>query len=71
MAKKELSFCIFDHPCVKRVSAWALLWGGNGVGKIIVAYPSDGAGIVKAQINVWSGPLEGAPIMKGQAGGFG
>ena len=68
---KQLSFCIFDHPCVRRVSAWVILHNGGPCGKMIVAYPSDGAGIVKAQINLWAGPLNLGEAMKGKADGFG
>lgn len=72
MANKQLNFDIFDHPAVKRVSCWAILLEGEMQGKIIVAYPNDGAGIVKAQVHAFKGPLAASEyVMRGQAGGYG
>lgn len=62
---------IFDHPCVKRVSCWILLKDGAMTGRIIVAYPNDGAGTVRAMVGAWSGPLAEFDAMHGQAGGYG
>lgn len=69
---------IFDHPAVKRVSAWAICYQGDIVGKIIVAYPLDGAGIVRAQVNIWDGPFRNTEVLRrntevlrGKARGYG
>lgn len=109
-ATKQPAKSIFDHPAVKRVTAWALLYrespAGNGLppleprrpyddeqpdgylesdldyvcnnvesavwlldgeidgsavakpaGRILIAYPDDGAGIVRAYVEIYSGPL--------------
>lgn len=59
---------IFDHPAVKRVSAWAIMKDGAYAGRIIVAYPKDGAGIVRAHVAIFD--LKGE-VMQGSAGGCG
>ena len=70
---KQLNFDIFSHPCVARVKAWALLdETGEMAGRIIWAYPNDGAGIVKCMIAAWRGELSKSETrMLGNAGGFG
>jgi hypothetical protein len=69
---KQLDFDIFSHPCVARVRVWALLDGtGEIAGRIIWAYPNDGAGIVKCQVSGWTGLFGTKAAMRGNAGGFG
>ena len=68
--KKQLSFNIFDHPCVQRVRAWAIIFDGTEAGKIVWAYPIYGAGIVKCQANVYSGPLNVEHVLRGTASGY-
>lgn len=65
---------IFEHPAVARVEAFALLLEGKPVGKCVVAYPSDGAGIVKASVVAWEGQLASDKLnfgIIGRAGGYG
>ena len=69
---KQLNFDIFSHPCVARVQAWAILDESREMaGRIIWAYPNDGAGIVKCQVNIWAGILDTKCAMRGNAGGYG
>ena len=69
---KQLNFDIFAHPCVARVRVWALLDGtGKMAGRIIWAYPNDGAGIVKCQVSAWKGMLGTKEAIRGNAGGYG
>ena len=70
---RQLNFDIFAHPCVARVKAWALLSESYEMaGRIIWAYPNDGAGIVKCMIAAWRGELSKSETrMLGNAGGFG
>ena len=69
---KHLNFDIFSHPCVARVRVWALLDESREMaGRIIWAYPNDGAGIVKCQVNAWTGLFGTKAAMRGNAGGFG
>jgi hypothetical protein len=65
------SFDIYNHPAVKRVSVYALMLEGDLVGRVIVAYPNDGAGIVRASVAAWKGSLAGFDRMNGSAGGYG
>lgn len=60
-----------------RTTVWALGWQGEYAGRLLVAWPRDGAGRVYAGIQAWAGPLgchEGdgrdTPI-EGWAGGYG
>jgi len=71
MAKRQLNFDIYHHPAVARVSAFVLVFNGERAGRIILAFPSDGAGIVKASVNAWAGPLADYNAMRGTAGGYG
>ena len=68
---KKLSFNLFDHPAVKRVRVDVLLLNGQMAGRIITAYPSDGAGTVKCMVSIWDGPLKTDEPMRGTAGGYG
>ena len=69
---KQLNFDIFSHPCVARVKVWALLDGtGEMAGRIIWAYPNDGAGVVKCQVNAWETPFGTETTVRGNAGGYG
>ncbi|MEI6478548.1 MAG: hypothetical protein WCO52_06190 [bacterium] len=61
----------FDLPAVRQVSAWVICHEGDCVGKILVAYPKDGAGIVRAFVTIWSGPLQQDGRMTGKAKGYG
>ena len=69
---KQLNFDIFSHPCVARVKVWAILDESREMaGRIIWAYPNDGAGIVKCQVNVWTGIFGTKEAIRGNAGGYG
>lgn len=68
---KPLSFDIFVQPGPSRTSVHALLLGGKIAGRVITAWPSDGAGRVRLSIQAWRGPWSNSPPMRGQAGGYG
>jgi hypothetical protein len=69
---RKLNFDMYAHPAVSRVSAYALVMDGEFCGKIISAFPTDGAGIVKCSIIAFKGALDvTGEAMKGQAGGYG
>ena len=68
---KSLSFDIFAQAGPSRTSAYALLFEGQEAGRIITAWPSDGAGRVRMACHFWQGPLKHDESMLGQAGGYG
>jgi hypothetical protein len=65
----------FLCPGPERTSAIALLWGGEMAGKIIVAWPRDGAGVVRATVQLFCGTdaPHGPEYVagSGSAGGYG
>ena len=71
MTRKALNFDIYRHPAVSRVAAYALMLDGDIVGRVIVAFPNDGAGIVRASVAAFQGPLAAFDRMNGSAGGYG
>jgi len=71
MSRKPSTFDIYRHPAVSRVAAYALLEDGQVVGRVIVAFPNDGAGIVRASVSAFSGTLAAYDRMNGSAGGYG
>ena len=72
MAKsKTLNFVIFNQAGPSRTSVWVMLQDGKVVGRIITAWPNDGAGRVKVAVMAWEGVLKGYDAMLGQAGGCG
>ena len=71
MAKKPSTFDIYRHPAVSRVAAYALMLEGDIVGRVIVAFPEDGAGIVRASVAAFQGSLSTFDRMSGSAGGYG
>jgi len=66
-----IRYDFFKHPAVARVSAWLLVFDGKPAGKIIVAFPNDGAGIVRASVSTFAGPLKDMEWTQGTAGGYG
>ena len=67
---KSLSFDIFAQAGPSRTSAYALLFEGQEAGRIITAWPSNGAGCVRMACHFWQGPLKHDESMLGQAGGW-
>lgn len=72
MAKnKTLSFDIFKQAGPSRTSVWVIIRDGKVVGRIITAWPNDGAGRVKVAVTAWDGVLKDYNVMLGQASGYG
>ena len=72
MAKnKTLNFNIFKQIGPPRASVWVMLQDGKVAGRIITAWPNDGAGRVKVAVMAWEGVLKDYNAMLGQAGGYG
>ena len=67
----KLSFDIFKCPGPSRTSVWVLLCAGELAGRIITAWPNDGAGRVRVAVSIYSGPLKQDEALFGQAGGYG
>ena len=67
----KLSFDIFKCPGPARTSVWVLLCAGELAGRIITAWPNDGAGRVRVMVSIYSGPLKQDETLFGQAGGYG
>ena len=67
----KLNFDIFKCPGPSRTSVWVMLQDGKVAGRIITAWPNDGAGRVRMTVNIYHGPLEPAETLFGQAGGYG
>ena len=67
----SLNFDIFAQVGPSRTSVLALLFDGKYCGKIIIAWPKDGAGQVKAMVSAYDGTFKGFGIMRGNAGGYG
>ena len=72
MAKsKTLNFDIFKQTGPSRTSVWVMIQNGKVAGRIITAWPNDGAGRVKVAVMAWAGVLKDYNAMLGQAGGYG
>ena len=72
MAKnKTFNFDIFKQAGPSRASVWVMLQNGKVAGRIITAWPNDGAGRVKVSVMAWDGVLKDYNAMLGQAGGYG
>ena len=67
----KLNFDIFKSPGPARTSAWVLLHCGKMAGRIITAWPNDGAGRVRMAVSIYGGPLKQDETLFGQAGGYG
>ena len=67
----KLNFDIFKCPGPARTSVWVLLHSGELAGRIITAWPNDGAGRVRMTVSIYSGPLKQDETLFGQAGGYG
>ena len=67
----NLSFDIFKCPGPARTSVWVLLHSGELSGRIITAWPNDGAGRVRMAVSIYGGPLKQDETLFGQAGGYG
>lgn len=67
----KLNFDIFKCPGPARTSVWVLLHSGELAGRIITAWPNDGAGRVRMMVRLYSGPLKQDEALFGQAGGYG
>jgi hypothetical protein len=67
----KLNFDI--HKCAgpARTSVWVLLHKGEYAGRIITAWPADGAGRVRLYVAFFSGEFGHSEAMFGQAGGYG
>lgn len=59
------------RPGPSRAGVYVITDGGNVVGKIIYAYPRDGAGILYAALWDWSGKEVSRDIQHGRATGCG
>ena len=72
MAKnKTFNFDIFKQAGPSRTSVWVMLQNGKVAGRIITAWPNDGAGRVKVAVMAWEGVLKDYNAMLGQAVGNG
>ena len=67
----KLDFDIFKCPGPARTSVWVLLCAGELAGRIITAWPNDGAGRVRMAVSIYRGPLKQDEALLGQAGGCG
>ena len=67
----KLNFDIFKCAGPARTSVWVLLHSGELAGRIITAWPNDGAGRVRMIVSIYSGPLKQDETLFGQAGGYG
>ena len=67
----KLSVDIFKCPGPARTSVWVLLHSGELSGRIITAWPNDGAGRVRMMVGIYGGPLKADETFFGQAGGYG
>ena len=67
----KLNFDIFKQAGPSRTSVWVMLQDGKVAGRIITAWPNDGAGRVKVAVMAWDGVLKDYDAMLGQAGGYG
>ena len=67
----KLSFDIFKQAGPSRTSVWVMLQDGKVAGRIITAWPNDGAGRVRMAVSIYGGPLKQDETLFGQAGGYG
>ena len=67
----KLNFDIFKCAGPARTSVWVLLHSGELAGRIITAWPNDGAGRVRMAVSIYGGPLKQDEALFGQAGGYG
>ena len=67
----KLNFDIFKCPGPARTSVWVILHSGELAGRIITAWPNDGAGRVRMAVSIYGGPLKADETLFGQAGGYG
>ena len=67
----KLNFDIFKCPGPARTSVWVILHSGELAGRIITAWPDDGAGRVRMAASIYGGPLKQDETLLGQAGGYG
>ena len=67
----KLNFDIFKCPGPARTSVWVILHSGELAGRIITAWPNDGAGRVRMAVSIYGGPLKQDETLLGQAGGYG
>ena len=67
----KLNFDIFKCPGPARTSVWVILHSGELAGRIITAWPNDGAGRVRMIVSISGGPLKQEETLFGQAGGCG
>ncbi len=67
----KLNFDIFKQVGPSRTSVWVMLQNGKVAGRIITAWPSDGAGRARVAVMAWEGVLKDYDVMLGQAGGYG
>jgi hypothetical protein len=62
---------IFDTPACKRVKVYAIIKDDVLCGKIVAAYPNDGAGRVRVDLFDWSNREGGWEVQSRYAGGYG
>ena len=67
----KLNFDIFKCPGPARTSVGVILHSGELAGRIITAWPNDGAGRVRMAVSIYGGPLQQDETIFGQAGGYG
>ena len=60
-----------DMTATKRAGAKVILKDGSIAGKIIIAYPKEGSGIVHVNLWDWSDKKHISPVQYGKAGGYG
>jgi hypothetical protein len=68
---KSLSRSAFEMAGPQRSGAWAVMFNGEAAGKIVWAFPKDGAGSVYCTLSIYSGPLASLAKATGSAGGYG
>lgn len=62
---------ITETPALSRAGAWAISYHGDIVGKILAAFPADGAGTLRVSIWIWDGELQAEAPRHGKANGYG
>ena len=53
------------------VNAYAIMFDGKFAGRMAVAYPCDGAGLLRVMVSFTAGPLAPLPRLYGDASGYG
>ena len=62
---------ITETSALNRAGAWAICHKGDIVGKILAAFPNDGAGTLRVSVWIWQGDLQSDEPRHGKAKGYG